>query len=391
MERLYYKFPYVKEFQATVLSCLEKREQEYLVVLDQTGFYPEGGGQPYDTGSLGDAKVTAVHDKEGIIIHTTDKPLAPGRSVKGIIDWERRFSNMQHHTGEHILSGLVHAHYGYDNVGFHMGKEEVTIDFNGILSMDQAEVLEREANQKIYDNLPILEIYPDQDRLQGMDYRSKKVLEGQVRIIEIPGCDRCACCGTHVEYTGEIGMIKVLGAIRYKGGVRITLLCGMKALLDYEKKQNEVRKISAQMSVKPLMIAEAVEKLKQDSESKAVIITQLYHELFRLKAERLPDSLEPLILFEEDLAPVQLRQLCTLLYEQNKGSVVMVCSGVEGDYQYAVGSWKEDMKVLSKALNLGLSGRGGGSKVMAQGTFLAERKNIEHRWQERVGEYDEVR
>lgn len=224
-----------------------------------------------------------------------------------------------------------------------------------------------------------------------MDYRSKKVLEGQVRIIEIPGCDRCACCGTHVQYTGEIGIIKVTGIIRYKGGVRITLLCGMKALLDYEKKQHEVRRISAQLSAKPLMIAEAVEKLKQDGESKDVIITQLYRELFHLKSERLPDSSEPLILFEEDLAPVQLRQLCTLLYEQNKGSVVMVCSGVEGHYQYAVGSSKEDMKVLSKALNFCLSGRGGGSRLMAQGTFLTERKNIEHRWQERMGEYDEFR
>lgn len=173
--------------------------------LDRTAFYPEGGGQPADTGSLGEAAVLDVREKPEGIVHITDKPLKAGSRVNGIIDWERRFCHMQNHSGEHILSGIVHKHYGLDNVGFHMGKDEVTVDFNGILTMEQIEAVETEVNELIWQDIPVLESYPSKEELSLMDYRSKKELSGQVRLIEFPGGDVCACCGTHVITAGEIG------------------------------------------------------------------------------------------------------------------------------------------------------------------------------------------
>lgn len=384
MEKLYYQTPYVKMFQAVVVSCTEGRNQLYEVVLDQTGFYPEGGGQPADTGTLGKRRVLDVHEQQGTIVHYIDGPLVAGTKVNGIIDWEKRYSNMQQHSGEHILSGLVYKRYGYHNVGFHMGSEGVTVDFDGPLTMEQVEEIEQEANRLVYDNLPVRESYPTPTDLHKLDYRSKKEINGQVRIIEIPGGDICACCGTHVETTGEIGVIKVLGLINYKGGVRLTMACGMSALIDYEKKQQAVTGISNLLSAKPELIVEAVEKLKQSSGEKDMLIHQLYQQLFQEKVNQIPDSQNDLLLFEENLTPVLLRLFCTMLYEQKKGRIVLVCSGNEGHYQYAIGSSAEDMRAHSKQYQNKLNGRGGGNKLMAQGVFLADRQEIEDVWNERT-------
>ncbi|MBT9779840.1 alanyl-tRNA editing protein [Clostridium sp. MCC353] len=376
MEKLYYSTPYVKEFEGKVLRCTKGKQDRYEVVLDRTAFYPEGGGQPSDMGTLGDANVISVHEKGGEIIHYTDRALEEGAQVTGVLDWDRRYRNMQLHSGEHILSGLVHRKYGYDNVGFHMGSEEVTVDFNGVLDAQQLREIELEANQVVYDNVPVLAGYPDEETLHRMDYRSKKELSGQVRIVEIPGGDICACCGTHVERTGEIGIIKATGMISYKGGVRISMLCGKDALLDYEKRLCQIRSISHLLSAKPVKLAEAVEKLKMESERREFLLNQVYQQLFTAKTEAYPESDQPLLVFEQDLMPVQLRRFCTMLYEQGRGSVAAVCSGEDGNWQYALGSAKGDMKKLSRWLNDNLNGRGGGSSLMAQGTWMAGKDQI---------------
>ena len=203
--RLYYQIPYVKSFMCTVEHCEESGKGTWLVTLNQTGFYPEGGGQPYDTGTLNGISVVSVHEKGEQVIHELAQPIEEGTLAEGIIDWQRRYDNMQLHTGEHILSGLVHKHFGYDNVGFHMGAEEVTVDFNGIIEPEDLDWLEDEANQLVYANVPVKVLYPSEDELRTMEYRSKKELSGLVRIVEVPGADVCACCGTHVENTGEVG------------------------------------------------------------------------------------------------------------------------------------------------------------------------------------------
>lgn len=377
MKKLYYSLPYIKEFEAVVLSCVQGKGGRFEIELDQTGFYPEGGGQPSDTGLLDEVRVTEVHEKGEKLIHYTESAIEPGRRVRGHIDWEVRFSNMQEHTGEHILSGIIHRHFGYDNVGFHMGSEEVTIDFNGLLSQEQLAAAESEANQMIYANLPVRITYPSEEELQKLNYRSKKELNGQVRIVEIPGADVCACCGTHVERTGEVGLIKCIGMIHYKGGVRISILCGTAALRDYCRKQLQITRISNLLSAKPELAAAAVEKVRNESVIKDGQISQLYQKLFQIKLNQFEKSTQPLVIFEEELSPALIRQYCTLLYEQEKGSVVMVCSGTEGCYQYAMGSRTKDMQALSKLLNASLKGRGGGSRLMVQGTYQADRKVIE--------------
>ena len=382
--RLYYQIPYVKSFMCTVEEIRPGKNGTWLAVLNQTGFYPEGGGQPSDTGTLGGVRVLSVHEQGGQIVHQLEEPLEQGALVEGVIDWTARYDHMQHHTGEHILSGLVHSHYGYDNVGFHMGTEEVTMDFNGLLTMEQLEELEEEANRVVYADVPVEEHFPEGEELAALDYRSKKELSGLVRIITVPGADICACCGTHVKTTGEVGIIKVTGMIHYKGGVRISILCGRKALLDYRQKLKTVGRISNLLSAKPERVGEAVEKLKTDSQDREFQIGKLSLQLFALKTASYEDSEKPLVLFEEGLNPVRLRQLCTMLYEQNKGGVVLVCSGSEErqEYQYALGSARADMRALSRQLNGRLNGRGGGSSLMAQGTYHAACEAIAEAFEE---------
>ena len=285
---------------------------------------------------------------------------------------------MQQHTGEHIFSGLVHKHFGYDNVGFHMGTDEVTVDFNGIITQEQLDALEDEANQLIYDNVPVHVFYPPQEELEQLDYRSKKELTGVVRIVEIPGGDICACCGTHVETTGEVGIIKLRTMINYKGGVRISMLCGRRALMDYRERLKDEIRISNLLSAKLALVPEAVEKLKNESQEKDMVNGRLCQQLLEKKVESYPESGEVLAVFEEGLSPVQLRQLSTMLYEKGKGKIVGVFSGKEEEqvYQYALGSSQADMRKLSKAMNSELNGRGGGSELMAQGTFKAGEKEI---------------
>ncbi len=384
MEKLYYHRPYVKTFEAKVTGCTQGKDGTFEVILDRTAFYPEGGGQPSDTGTLGEAAVLDVRERGENIIHVTDRPVAAGSVVTGTIDWDRRFYHMQNHSGEHLLSGIVHKHYGLDNVGFHMGKEEVTVDFNGILTPEQMEEVETEVNELIWQNVPVLESYPSPEELSGLDYRSKKELTGQVRIIEIPGGDVCACCGTHVMTAGEIGLLKVTGLIHYKGGIRVSMVCGKTALLDYRKKHKSVTGISVSLSAKAEAVLEAVDRLKEETKKKEGMIGRLSRELLERKAKDYPLSSAPLMVFEEDLSPVQLRQFCTLLYEGKKGDVVLVCSGEEKLFQYAVGSSSKDMRALSRALNEKLNGRGGGSALMAQGTFQASPEDIKKTFEEEV-------
>lgn len=386
--RLYYQTPYVKSFMCTVERCEKGKNGTWMAVLNQTGFYPEGGGQPSDTGTLNGVKVLSVHEKGGEIVHELEAPLEEGVLAQGIIDWQKRYDNMQQHTGEHILSGLVHKHYGYDNVGFHMGKDEVTVDFNGNLTQAQLDALEDEANELVYANVPVHVLYPTEEELKNMDYRSKKEIEGQVRIVEIPGGDICACCGTHVEMTGEVGIIKIRSMIHYKGGVRVSMLCGRRAMVDYRERLKDETAVSVLLSAKLPLVPEAVEKLKNESQEKDLLIGRLYQQIFEQKVKALPESEAPLAVFEEDLSPVQLRQLATLLYEQKKGSVVGVFSGneKEGRYQYALGSSTKDMRALSKSLNGLLNGRGGGNSLMAQGAFMAGRADIEAAFGKAAGE-----
>ena len=377
MNKLYYDSAYIKEFEAQVLSCQEGKKG-WEITLSATAFYPEGGGQPADTGLLGNVRVTDVHEKDGQVVHYTDGPLPVGEMVRGVIDWDRRFQHMQEHSGEHLVSGLIHQRFGYDNVGFHMGTDEVTIDFNGVLEWEDLMAIEEKANGMIWENLEISAVYPEKDELDAMEYRSKKELTGAVRIVSIPGGDVCACCGTHVERTGEIGLVKFLSMIHYKGGVRISLLCGKRAVEDYERKRDQVQKISVLLSARPGEISRAVEKLKDEEAKLQEKLVAAYDKLIASEVRDIKEGDGDIFILEPDFEAIQLRHLVNRLLEEKKGRTVLALGGAaEGSFLYVLGSRDGDMRQLSRELNGLLNGRGGGSAQMAQGTFFATKDQLQ--------------
>lgn len=377
MNKLYYDSAYIKEFEAQVLSCQEGKKG-WEITLSATAFYPEGGGQPADTGLLGNVRVTDVHEKDGQVVHYTDGPLPVGEMVRGVIDWDRRFQHMQEHSGEHLVSGLIHQRFGYDNVCFHMGTDEVTIDFNGVLEWGDLMAIEEKANGMIWENLEISAVYPEKDELDAMEYRSKKELTGAVRIVSIPGGDVCACCGTHVERTGEIGLVKFLSMIHYKGGVRISLLCGKRAVEDYERKRDQVQKISVLLSARPGEISRAVEKLKDEEAKLQEKLVAAYDKLIASEVRDIKEGDGDIFILEPDFEAIQLRHLVNRLLEEKKGRTVLALGGAaEGSFLYVLGSRDGDMRRLSRELNGLLNGRGGGSAQMAQGTFFATKDQLQ--------------
>jgi len=377
-EKLYYEDSHKKRFQAKVLSC-RRSPRGWEAVLDRTAFYPEGGGQPGDTGALAGVRVLDTHEREGEIVHLCQGPLPVGETVEGSLDWDRRFSLMQQHSGEHILSGLVHARFGWDNVGFHMGADMVTIDFSGPVTWQALMELEREANEKIWANLPFQITYPSPEELKSIPYRSKKELTGQVRIVTVPGVDVCACCGTHVERTGEIGLIKIFSCQKFHEGVRLELLCGGPAYTYLSGIQEQNRENSGLLSAKPLETAAAVRRLLDEQAALKLRAGQLEEQAFAQKAQALAGTGDALI-FEPGLSPEGVRRLCAAVLE-TCGGVAAVFSGADGEgYKYAVGRENGDVRALVKALNETLSGRGGGKPFFAQGSVQAARAQIEAFW-----------
>lgn len=374
-EKLFYKDSHMVTFQAKVLECLPS-EEGFQVCLDQTAFFPEGGGQYADTGALDACRVSDVQERDGKIWHMTDKPLAPGQSVTGRIDWPERFMKMQQHTGEHIVSGLVHAKFGYNNVGFHLGSEDCTMDFNGEITKEELEAIETLANEAVVKNLDVQVIYPSQEELAELDYRSKIEIEGQVRIVIIPGYDVCACCAPHVKKTGEIGLIKLVRMQRYKGGVRVTMLCGFRALADYGRKQDAARQISAALCAPEEEIADAVEHLKAECSELKRRLTEQQKEILAYKAERIPDDEECVCLFERGLEGECPRQLMNLVLDKGHMLCAVFFGEEQSGYRYVIGSKTMDMRTLVRELNAQFDGRGGGKPEMVQGSLKGNESEL---------------
>ena len=377
---LFYQQPYVKEFDAVVTGCVQGKNG-WEVTLDHTAFYPEGGGQLADGGKLGDATVSDTRHKDGHIVHFCDKPLEVGSTVHGILDWTRRFDHMQAHSGEHIVSGLIHKKYGYDNVGFHMAADKVTVDFDGIISEEQLAELEREANEAIWANTPVSVAFPSAEELAALEYRSKKELSGEVRIVTFPGVDVCACCGTHVMRTGEVGQIKFLSMSHYKGGVRIEMLCGRLAMEDAAKKNEQQRELCQMFSAKPYELVDAVKKYVTESEAKDARVAELTQRYFdgKLEAHAAFDGL--VMEFEDGFKTSEMRKYCDALVTGGKARVAACFSPAEANgktgFSYVMCSRACDMREASKALNKQLNGRGGGDPTLVQGSFFAPRAEIE--------------
>ena len=365
-EKLYYLDSHLFEFEATVLAAREEK-RGWEIVLDRTAFFPEGGGQPADTGMIGPARVLDVHEREGEIRHLCDRELAPGVYACAV-DREKRLRRMQNHSGEHIFSGLTHQKFGAENVGFHMAADCMTIDFDKDLSFEQLSEIEYEANLAVRANIPVRTFYPSPEELKALEYRSKKELTGAVRIVEIAGIDRCACCAPHVNATGEIGAIKLLTAERHRGGVRLSLICGMDALDDYRRKQDSAAAISALLSAKRDEIAPAVERLLESEAKLKERASILGMRCAAMRAEA--------ILFDEGLSEAAARELVNRLTEKTDGVAALFLADGAGQWRYIIGSRRVDLRSAAKAINAGVSGRGGGRPEMIQGSAAASEKEI---------------
>ena len=373
-EKLYDQDAHQAQFQATVLSC-RPGKHGYDVVLDRTCFYPEGGGQPYDTGVLGEANVLEVHEKNGVITHLCDKPFEVGESVSGKIDWARRFDHMQQHSGEHICSGLICERFHCDNVGFHMGADVVTIDFNADISWDELMEIEQLANLYIYEDHPIdIQFYRGAE-LDKVEYRSKKPLEGDVRIVTFPGADCCACCGTHVMRSGQVGIVKFLSVQKFREGVRIELLCGGRAYRYLAACWAQDVAVAQALSVKPTAAAAAVERVLGELSALKLRCARLEESAFAQTAAQY-ESKGNVLLFEEEMGGDSLRKLCDAVTNRCGGRCA-VFAGAEGAYKYAIGCAGGDLRELTKRMNAALSGRGGGKPNFVQGGVSCRRADIE--------------
>lgn len=373
-EKLYYLTDYISQFNAVCISC-EKENDHFKVVLDKTAFFPEGGGQRSDIGKIGDADVFDVREDKGEIYHYSDLPLNEGEEYGCFIDWKLRFKRMQHHSGEHIVSGIVHSLYGYDNVGFHMDDTYVTVDFNGELTREQLDEIEDLANKAIYSNYNIKCYFPEESELSSLDYRSKLELTENVRLVEIENTDLCACCAPHVNKTGEIGIIKILDFMRHRGGVRIVMKSGSDALLDYRNKYKSVYDVSGLLSAKQDEISRAVERLLSEADS---INRDFYS--FRLSVangekSRMITKGDVIYGIVSGFDADMMRELANFGAENSPLSLVFSGSDEEG-YSYIACSKSLDMKTLGRVLNESLSGRGGGRDTMLQGKCAASKETI---------------
>lgn len=379
-EKLYDKDAYITEFTATVLSC-EECKNGYRVLLDRTAFFPEEGGQKADKGTLDGVPVADVQIKGHAIYHFLPCSIPVGKEVCGVIDFPDRFRKMQNHTGEHILSGIIHALFGFDNVGFHLGDDDVTFDVSGELSREQLNQVETLANEAVYRCISVEACYPSPTDLAKMNYRAKLDLKEGVRIVTIGDVDACACCAPHVKNTGEVGIIKLLDFIRYKGGVRIHMLCGSDAVADYRKKHLVLAKAATLLSAKQHETDAAVASLLSEKEHLQFSIRALGKELALEKAKTLSFSSPYIIYFpdpkEKDVA--FWREFALIAAEHHKTCVAVFFGADEAGYAYAIASPSSlvNVKPLAPHLNRALNGRGGGNEGLIQGSVKAGREEIE--------------
>lgn len=379
-KKLYDDDSHISKFTAKVVNC-RKSSSCFEIILDQTAFFPEGGGQNADTGFIGKSKVNDVQIINDEIIHFTDQSVNIGEEIECKIDWAQRFRRMQNHSGEHIVSGIVHKLYGFDNVGFHMS-DDVTVDFNGDLSRKQLLDIEQKANEAIYKNVKFTCCYPNEKTLKNLNYRSKLELTGNIRIVTIDGYDVCACCAPHVYSAGEIGIIKILDFNRHRGGTRVHLLCGTDALEDYEIKYNNLKTISNLLCTKQNEAAKSFEQFYSEYNTLKAELAFVKKELAKIKTSQIENTNDCIIFFESNSDINEMRK--TVLAGAKKTSkLCAVFSGNNNDgYRFAIASNKIDLKEKSEEIMQTLKGRGGGSSELIQGSTAISKVEIEKYFKE---------
>ena len=373
--KLYYEDCHLSVFPARVLVCV-KSEKGYLITLDQTAFYPEGGGQPCDLGTLGGVLVLDVQEQGENVVHLCAQPLEPGAQVEGVLDYERRFDLMQQHSGEHIVSGVIHRKYGYHNVGFHMGSDVITIDFDGMIPADALPVIEAEVNAAVWKNLPLHIWYPSEAELPTVGYRTKRALPWPVRIVEVPGYDKCACCGVHVAATGEIGLVKIFSCVKFHQGVRLEMACGKRALDYLSAVYEENRQVSQAFSAKILETGAAARRMNETLAAEKYRSTGLQKRIFTQIAGGYTDA-GNVLHFEEDVDPVGVRELADGIAGVCGGCAAVFSGTDERGYSFCLAARQGDLRELGKQMTQALKGRGGGKPGMIQGSVSASGGEIQ--------------
>ena len=373
--KLYYEDAHLVQFSATVLSCTQVKKG-YEVILDATAFYPEGGGQAGDTGALGGVRVLDTRERDDTLVHLCDGALPVGGTVEGAVDYGPRFLRMQQHSGEHIVSGILHRRYGCHNTGFHMGADVITIDFDAVIPAADLHQIEAEANGAVWANLPVRCWYPEPEELAGLSYRTKRALPWPVRIVEIPGFDRCACCGTHVQATGEIGLIKLLSVMNFRGGTRMEMACGQQALdlLNTAYSQNKL--VSQAFSAQPGETGAAAQRMNELLAQQKYRITSLERRIFAAIAAGYAGK-GNVVHFEEGLDGNGVRLLADTVAEVCCGTAAVFGGTDETGYAFCLVTRDGDLRPLGRALTTALHGRGGGKPICQQGRVSASKAEIE--------------
>ena len=379
--KLYYEDSHMTAFTATVLSC-EKTEKGFEVVLDATAFYPEGGGQAADTGTLNGIRVKDTREREETVVHFCAEALEVGTVVEGVVDWEPRFHRMQQHSGEHIVSGIINRRYGYHNVGFHMGSDIITIDFDGVIPAEDLASIEAEANAAVWKNLPVKCWYPGEEELPTVPYRTKRQLPWPVRIVEVPGFDICACCGTHVKATGEIGLIKLFTMMGFRGGTRMEMSCGKSALKLLNEAYEQNRQVSQAFSAKIEETGAAARRMNEVEAALKYRIVGLEKRIFSgISAEYAGKG--NVVHFEDNLDNNAVRDLADAIADTCGGTAAVFSGSDEGGYAFCLVTRNGDLRQLGKEMTKALNGRGGGKPAFQQGRVQAKKAEIEAFFAER--------
>ena len=373
--KLYYVDCHMARFSAQVLQCTET-EKGFEIILDQTAFYPEGGGQAADTGILSNVRVLDTRERGDMIVHLCNGALVVGDAVEGCIDYESRFDRMQQHTGEHIVSGLIHARYGYHNTGFHMGTESTTIDFDGVIPAEDLPALEAAANAAVWQNLPVKCYIPSPEELETVVYRTKRALPWPVRIVEVPGYDTCACCGTHTAYTGEVGLVKLFSAIPFRGGTRMEMACGKRALAILNSAYEQNKQVSQAFSAKIQETGEAARKMNELVAAQKYRIAGLEMKIFGGIAQSYAGSGDVLH-FEDGLDNNAVRELADKIAESCGGTAAVFSGDAENGYAFCLVARQGDLRQLGKDMTKALNGRGGGKPNCQQGRVSCKKAEIE--------------
>ena len=380
-EALYDRDAFAKDFVGKVISCEEvklKDKTAYKVVLNQTAFFPEQGGQTSDIGTLDEAKVMDVQIEDEVIYHYCTSGFLIGEEVHGVIDWDHRFNNMQQHTGEHIFTGIAHNTYGADNVGFHLSDNTVTLDLNIELSDEQVDYIEKRANEIIAADVAVKAYYPNQELLGAINYRSKKEIAGAVRLVEIEGVDLCACCAPHVKSTGQVGMLKVVSFGKYKGGTRVYILCGLRALADYNRRMKLLEQSYQLLNCKDDELPEKIAGLIEDNKQLKYRISNIKSGMLTNQIETISPDLTDVTIFMDDLDAKTMRDGVNALVEKHEGLCAIFSGNDEDGYNFVIGSQTRDCAAIATGLRELLGAKGGGSKQMAQGNVAATRNQIEN-------------